>query len=110
MDNMQHKELAGGRWQQFSFFEQMANVGSEIERAIKWREKNAEYAQLAFERSLELLDLTIQDKKNSGRIGELLRVREAWSDHFFFDNEYKSTDQQWQKYFFAFNFAASLKR
>jgi len=24
--NYQHKELAGGRWQKLSFFEQMANI------------------------------------------------------------------------------------
>ena len=59
----QHKNLAAGKWFEFSFFKQMANVGSEVERAIKWREKNKEYSQSAFERCLELLDLTIEDKK-----------------------------------------------
>ena len=60
----QHKNLAGGGWQKLSFFEQMANVGAEIGRAINWREKNKEHSQAAFDRGLELLDLTINDKKN----------------------------------------------
>jgi hypothetical protein len=34
--NFIHKELAAGRWLEFSFMEQMANIGSEVERAIKW--------------------------------------------------------------------------
>jgi len=35
--NIQHKELAAGRWNKLSFVEQMANVGSEVERTINWR-------------------------------------------------------------------------
>jgi len=103
-----HKNLAGGHWNELTFFEQMANVGSEIERTIKWKKKNAEYSRLAFERALELLDFTIADPKNKEKLKEILRVREALSDHFFFDNEYNSTDESWQKYFFAFNWAARI--
>ncbi|MEI7621393.1 MAG: hypothetical protein WCJ51_02565 [Candidatus Moraniibacteriota bacterium] len=102
----QHKNLASGHWQELSFFEQIANVGSEIERTIKWKNKgNAQYSSLAFERGLELLDFTIEDEKNRSRLKELLRVREALADHFVFENEYNSTDKNWQDYFFAFNFA-----
>lgn len=104
----QHKNLAGEKWNGLSFFEQMANVGSEVERTIKWREKNVEYSRLAFERVLELLDFTIADPKNKGRLKELVRTREALTDHFFFDNEYNSTDKIWQNYFFAFNWAARV--
>ncbi len=102
----QHKNLASGHWQELSFFEQVANIGSEIERTIKWKNKgNTQYSSLAFERGLELLDFTIEDKKNKSRLRELLRVREALVDHFVFENEYGSTDKNWQNYFFAFNFA-----
>ena len=39
-----HQQLAAGRWQQFSLVTQLANIGSEVERAIKWkREGNDEY-------------------------------------------------------------------
>jgi len=30
-----HKELADGKWQLLSFAEQMANIGSEVERTIR---------------------------------------------------------------------------
>ncbi len=103
----QHKQLAAGRWNKLSFFEQMANIGSEVERAIKWKNKdNAEYSQMAFERSLELLDLTVADKKNKKRLKELLRLRETLVDYFVFENIYNSTDKSYQNYFYAFNFAA----
>jgi hypothetical protein len=103
-----HQELAAGRWRELSFFEQMANVGSEIERTIKWREKNEEFSRLAFERGLELLDLTIADPKNRDRLKELTRVREALVDYFMFANEYGSSDKLWQNYFYGFNYAARL--
>ena len=35
-----HRELAAGRWFDFSLVEQMANIGSEIEGAISWRGRN----------------------------------------------------------------------
>jgi hypothetical protein len=106
---MQHTDLTIDRWQKFSFFEQMANVGSEVERTIKWKNKeNLEYSRMAFERALELLDLTISDPKNKKKLREILRVREALADYFAFSNEYKSTDNSWKNYFYAFNFAARL--
>ncbi|MBN2318246.1 MAG: hypothetical protein JXR49_04180 [Acidobacteria bacterium] len=107
----QHQELAAGRWTRLSFAEQMANVGSEVERTISWKNKGRlEFSQRAFERALELLDLTISDIKNRRRLKELLRVRESLADHFFFDNSYKSSPESWQRYFHSFMIAARGKR
>lgn len=104
---MEHKNLANGRWQEFSFMEQMANVGSEIIRAISWKNKNNRaYSQLAFTRGLELLDLTIADEKNKARLKEIVRLREVLADYFAFNNIYGSNDRLWQNYFLAFNYAA----
>ncbi len=67
-----------------TFFEQMANVGSEVFRAISWREKgNKEYSQMAGQRALELFDLTIQAAETSTRLKEVLRAREVFADYFF---------------------------
>jgi hypothetical protein len=108
---MAHRELAAGRWFRLSLVEQLANVGSEIERAIRWREKgNADYGQRAFERALELLDLTIGDEKNRSRLKELTRLREALADHFWFDNRYGASDESWRRYFHAFTYAAAKAR
>jgi hypothetical protein len=109
--NYQHQELASGRWAQMTFLEQMANVGSEVERTIKWKEKNnPAFSRRAFERTLELLDLTISDEKNRKRLRELVRIREVLADFFVFENEYKSTNEAWQKYFLAFGVAARTNR
>ena len=107
----QHRELAAGRWKELTFLEQMANVGAEIGRTITWKGKGRpEYSRRAFERALELLDLTVADSKNSGRLRELLRVREALADHFVFDNYYQSSDESWRRYFGCFERAISLNR
>ncbi|MBI2426902.1 MAG: hypothetical protein HYV34_03560 [Candidatus Kerfeldbacteria bacterium] len=103
----QHKEQAQGAWAKHDLIFQMANIGSEVYRAMKWQEKNPEIARHAFERSLELFDLTIEDQKNIGRLKEVLRAREAWVDYFAYDNSYHSTREQWEKYFLEFAAAAN---
>lgn len=104
----QHNELASGRWQQLSFFEQMANIGSEVERALKWRNRgNADYSSRAFERALELLDMTKADARNRKKLKELCRLKEVLVDSFD-RNIYGSSDSSWHSYFHAFNYAARL--
>ena len=89
------------------FVEQMANVGSEVERALNWRAKNnTVYCQQAFERALELMDLTLQNSKGFPRLKELARVQEALVDYFAGDNQFMSTDVLWRKYFSHFAYAA----
>lgn len=105
----QHESLARGRWKELSFFEQMANIGSEVERAINWRNKNnQEYFRLAFERALELLDLTLGNERDKNRLRELSRLREVMVDYFAFENDYGSSDEKWHNYFYAFSFAARI--
>ena len=108
--NYQHKQLAAGRWFKLSLVEQMANIGSEVERTISWKNKNnRDYSFMALERALELLDLTVEDIKNKHRLKELLRLREVLVDYFLFSNQFSSSDQLWRNYFYPFNFAARLK-
>ncbi len=108
--NYIHKNAADGRWFQFSIFEQMANIGVDIGRTIHWRAKDKEISKKAFERALELLDLTIEDKKNKKHLTELCRLREVLADCFYFDNEYSSTDKNWDDYFYGFNYASAVAK
>ena len=103
----QHKDLAAGRWKEMSFVVQMANIGSEVERALNWRAKNnGPYAQQSFERALELIDLTLDGVKGFPRLKELARVREVFTDYFLGLNQYKSTEASWRNYFLSFAYAA----
>ncbi|PIP33741.1 hypothetical protein COX69_03100 [Candidatus Falkowbacteria bacterium CG_4_10_14_0_2_um_filter_48_10] len=103
----QHSAQSEGAWNDRSFLFQMANIGSEIFRALKWQGKDKGIAERAFFRSLELFDLTAGDHKNRARLKEILRSREAWADFFYFDNDYNTTREQWEKYFLEFNYAAN---
>ncbi len=105
--NSHHPSLAAGRWLSFPLAEQLAHVGSEIERAIGWRSKGyPDYTQKALERGLELLDLTLSDPKHSGRLRELTRLREALLDYFLGENQFGSTEESWRRYFQCFAYAA----
>lgn len=104
----QHHTLAAGRWQNLSLVEQLGNVGSEVSRAIRWREKDEALYENAMERAFELLDLTIQDPRWRKRLKELTRVREILSDAFLGGNEYGSTLEDLDRYFFSFAFAARV--
>ena len=107
MQSVQHPNLMSGRWQKLSFCEHMANIGSEIERTIKWRNKDhPDYANQAFERGLELLALTINSQTQYSKLKELTRLRECLLDFFLGNNQYHSTQESWQKYFYNFNYLA----
>ena len=103
----QHKELASGRWKALSLSEQMANIGSEVSRALNWMEKgNSAYCQKAAARALELLDLSLDCAESYSRLKELARLREAIVDFFFGTNQFSSSGILWRKYFDHFNYAA----
>ena len=102
----QHKELAAGRWKALPFIEQMANIGSEVERALNWRAKNnPDYCRKAFERALELLDMTLESSAGFARLKELARTRELMVDYFSGTNQFMSTEASWRSYFSHFTYA-----
>jgi hypothetical protein len=105
-----NQDLTKERWFKLTFFSQMANLGSEVSRTIKWKNKDPERSKYAFDSALELLDLTIEDSKNQkkSKLIELCRLREVLADYFCFDNIYKSDDEKWNSYFYGFNYAANL--
>jgi hypothetical protein len=111
MMSVQHPSLAAGRWQTFCLVEQLANIGSEVERAINWLNKNnPEYSHLALTRALELLNLTIADPRHRHRLKEMTRLREVLLDFFLGDNEFHSTEISWRNYFYSFAYASALEK
>ena len=107
MNEVFHASMAAERWRELSLIEQMGNIGSEVGRAILSKEKRMESrAQGAAYRALELFDFTLDDPKLSRRLREIARAREVFVDFFFGTNEYGSTGDSLQKYFFHFAVAA----
>jgi len=108
---MIHQDLTLERWSKLSLVEQMANIGCDVDRAIRWKSKgDLESSNKAFERALELLYLTISDKKNRKQLRELCRVKYAVADYFAGENSFGFTDESLHKYFFNFNYMAALRR
>jgi hypothetical protein len=109
--SFQHKDLAAGRWGELSFSEQMANIGSEVERVFSWRSRhNADYAKKAAERTLELFDLTIENNKIPAHFKEIARARESLADYFFGSNQFMSDESSWRNYFSQFTYSVCKNR
>lgn len=102
--------MAAGRWWTLSLAQQLGNIGSEVSRALKWRSRNERIAQGAFERALELIDLTLADprhRRSVARLREIARAREVVVDFFAGSNQYGSDGPGLQRYFDHFAVAAS---
>jgi hypothetical protein len=113
MTDVQHRELAAGRWYDLSLAEQLGHVGSEVSRAARWTSRNPDIARSALYRALELLDLTLDDprhRQSPARLREIARTREVLVDYFAGDNQYGSTGPSLQKYFDAYALAARIDR
>src|SRR5258706_1844322 len=97
--------LEDGRWFTFSVSEQLGNIGSEFERAARAFERgDHERFEKAFERMLELLDLTVEDPKwrTHYRLRELLRLREEGFDVFHGNEINWNSIKTVKKYFLYF--------
>lgn len=107
----EHQTLSQGRWNEFGLMEQLANVGSEVERALSWKAKgNVEYSDKAVARALELLELTLSSNLTAPQLREVTRTRELLGDYFVGENQFQNTPALWHTYFGAFTYAAQLER
>ena len=104
-----HKNLASGRWQKLSLSEQLGNIGSEVLRALRQRNKDEKLFWAATERALELFDLTLDDPRWKGRRWEIARAREVFCDAVYGGAYYKSTLEDLMPYFDQFAYASRLR-
>lgn len=102
-----HKNLSAGRWNTLTSMQQLGNIGSEVERTLRAQEQgDSERFKNAFERTLELTDLTITDPKWSKRLKEILRIREVFCDYCIGSNIYSLTPAHFRKDFLHYGIAA----
>jgi hypothetical protein len=96
------------RWHALTLMEQLAHVGSEVERAIRAHESgNRARFDGALERALELFDLTAADDRWRGaRRREILRAREEFCRLFFDDDVSPDSARGLRRYFLGFAVAA----
>lgn len=100
-------ESAVRRWAERSLIEQMANVGSEVERALRWKTKDRSGHSLsALERALELLEMTLECCTQAGHLKEIARAREVLLDFFVDENRFGSSGDSLRSYYMKFAVAA----
>lgn len=104
--SFKHKDLARGRWKKLSLTEQLGNIGSEVSRAINWKNRDEKIFWNTVERALELFDLTLDDPRWKGRRREIARAREVFLSAIFDEKIYKTSLSDMLKYFNSFALAA----
>lgn len=97
------------KWLKLSPTQQLGNIGSEIARANYWETHNdPANRERALERSLELLELTLDDQRWKSGLKEIARLREvicAWLYHqTFFDISLKELED------YCISFAIRLEK
>lgn len=100
------------QWGRFTLAEQLANVGSQVERAIRAHAAGEEERFTnALSRALTLFDLTATDARwNRPKRREVLRPREEFCRLFFDPEVPTGSAQGLQRYFLEFAMAARLRR
>ena len=98
-------------WRKMSLEEQLGNIGSEFERALRWKEKNQPAMfEKAAERMLELFDLTLADTRwHNHRLHELTRAREVAHAELYDEKELSGNPEGLKKYFSQFATFARTK-
>lgn len=103
---------AATRWGTYTLMEQLAHVGSEVERAIRSHASGKrERFDSALDRALELFDLTAADRRWSlHRRREILRAREEFCRLFFDETTSPTSADGLRRYFLAFAVAARSRQ
>lgn len=82
---------------------QISNVGSEVHRAIRWKNRGNVQKKTSFcMKAIEFLELMKKDPKNLYRKGELDCCINELLDYLLGDNIYNTTEEQLIKYYDAF--------
>ncbi len=107
-----HAALASGGWREMTLPEQLANVGSEVDRAIRNSQSGrVSRFENALDRALELFDLTAADDRWRGpRRREVLRAREEFCRLFFDGDVRPESAHGLSRYFLQFATLARAKR
>lgn len=102
-----HREAAL-RWGTLPLVEQLAHVGSDVERSIRAHDAGHQARfEKALARALELFDLTAADERWRGpRRREILRAREEFCRLFFGEDVPPGSARGLRDYFLAFAIAA----
>jgi hypothetical protein len=90
-------------WFEMPVHQQICNIGSEVRRAIKWKNKDSHEKKENFcAKAVELLERSKRDPRNSHRVIELMYCQELLIDFLLGSNVYGSSDELLMKYYDQF--------
>ena len=91
------------RWFEMPVGMQISNIGSEVNRALRWKNKNEPEKMMSFyQKAIELIRLTEEDPKNAHRKNELHFCEEELADYFLGENLYGTTPGMITKFYDSF--------
>lgn len=109
---MDQQEFVKQRWQTMTLAQQLGNVGSDYERALKWKKlQKPELFSNAARRTLAQLDMTLTDSRHRGpRRREIARVREVVCGELFSSSLNPAISSTLAKYFLSMAILARKNR
>ena len=91
------------RWFEMPVWMQISNIGSEVARAIRWKNKgDSQKAENFCKKAIDFWHLSEADPKNKHRIGEFECAIDELQDYFMGDNKFQTTDEILRRYYDAF--------
>jgi len=100
-----HGGLTRARWERLSLADQLANIGAEVARAARAKDRHDDSRlQPHLDLALELFERTLDDGRWRGQRIEIGRAREIVCDFLVGDNEYESTAESLDAYFLPFSY------
>lgn len=100
-----HGGLTHERWERLSLADQLANIGTEVARAARAKNRQDDSRlQQHFDLALELFEFTLDDERWRDQRVEIGRAREIVCDFLAGDNEYESTAESLDAYFLPFSY------
>ena len=91
------------RWFAMPVSLQISNIGSEVARAIKYKDRDDNEKAARFcQKAIDLWTLTMEDPKNGHRKGEFSFAVEELQDYFLGENKYGTDNLMLSKYYDAF--------
>lgn len=90
-------------WYDMFLAKQISNIGSEVHRAIRWKNKGDIEKQRNFcNKAIKFIELSMSDEKNIHRKQEFGYAIEELEDYFLGDNVFQTTDEILIRYYDSF--------
>ena len=91
------------RWFDMPINLQIANIGSEVHRAIRWKNRGDRQKSENFcNKAIEFWERSKRDPKNQARLNEIDNAIEELRDFFLGQNIYQTSEETLIRYYDAF--------